>query len=79
MQTSITKQEVDEAVKTGLKMLSAENINTPNAWNIDLGNLQRVLVLILSGQLVLKQPEQDEQPPEEKVDLPKLIPEGKKN
>lgn len=53
MEFRMTKNEVDSAITTGLKMLSAEDVNTPNAWNIDLGNLQKVLALIAGGQLKL--------------------------
>jgi len=53
MEFSMTKNEVDSALQTGMKMLSSDQVNTPNAWNIDLGNLQKILVLIAGGQLQL--------------------------
>ena len=49
MQTVINEQEANGAIVTGLKMLNSEIIMTPNAWNIDLANLQKMLAMILSG------------------------------
>lgn len=51
MQTVINEQEANSAIVTGLKMLNSEKIMTPNAWNIDLANLQKMLAMILSGAI----------------------------
>ena len=47
----MTQRQIENAFETGLKMLTSEDISTPNSWNRDLVNLQEIVVGMISGQL----------------------------
>ena len=57
-------QNVRQAINTTLKMLTAEDISTPNAWNGDLATMQGILVAVVQGQWELK-PVEGAAPPAE--------------
>jgi len=61
---SVSPQAVEAALRTGMKLLTSEVIDTPNAWNKDLGTLQDILGSLLVGQLVLAPPKGLEEPKE---------------
>jgi hypothetical protein len=50
----LEQQQIASAVRTGLKMLSSDEIRTPNSWNADLTNLQNILLGIAHNQLLLQ-------------------------
>lgn len=55
---TITKQaNVQQALRTGIKMLTSEHINTPNSMNEDLTTLKHILVGVLNGTFDLVQGE----------------------
>ena len=45
---------VQKAINTTLKMLTSEDISTPNAWNGDLATMQGILVGVVQGTWELK-------------------------
>ena len=53
----LSPQQITEALRTGLKMLTAEDIKTPNAWNGDLSALTGICLAILDGRMELVQKE----------------------
>lgn len=50
-QSGLNRAGIEQAMKTGLKMLGSEDISTPNAWNKDLAMLEQFLINLLTGQL----------------------------
>lgn len=50
---NINPTTIAAACQTGLKMLTSESINTPNAWNTDLATLTQVLLSVVNGHLVI--------------------------
>ena len=59
----MTQKVVERAIETGLKLLEADDVFTPNAWNKDLASLEQVLLGVLAGQLELRTVKQPEAPP----------------
>ena len=56
----LNDRNVEQACRTGVKLLTSETItmNSPNAWNADLGVLQNVLGAIVAGALKIVPTEQ---------------------
>lgn len=50
----LNQKVIDEALTVGLKLLSAEDVTTPNAWNRPLAALETILVGLIQGQLELR-------------------------
>ncbi len=63
-------QTITSALKAGHKMLIAEDISTPNAWNKDLANLQELIEALLMGKLTLNDAPTPDGPKASDVELP---------
>lgn len=53
VQQSAINTQVRQAIRTGLKMLSSEDICTPNAWNKDLAILDQIFQDLIFGRLMI--------------------------
>ncbi len=74
----LSPQTITSALKIGHKMLIAEDISTPNAWNKDLANLQELLEALLMGKITLNLSEEVPNGPKAAdVELPAGDGEGK--
>ncbi len=74
-QLELNRQAIGQSINTGLKMLTSEDISTPNAWNKDLATLEQFLINILTGRLVYNEAS-TERPPEGKSSRPPIDPPG---
>ena len=55
-QSELNRPAINQALNTGLKMLTSEDINTPNAWNKDLATLENFLINLVTGRIMYMDP-----------------------
>lgn len=71
MQLSLDDQDIRNAAKRGVEMLTDKNVSTPNEWNDDLVALRYILQGVLVGSFKLEPQQQKPQlvePPPHDID-----------
>lgn len=65
IQQSLSNQEIQSALQTTMQMLRSDDVKTPNSWNNDLANMEKMILGMLSGQLriIPAGPPEGAQPP----------------